>query len=153
MNAPPPPPLARDRAAPVPYGGNHFAVRWTGAGAAPPLGFLQVLLPPLPVAADKPATVSLRDTAFPPAGHLVLRRAFDGQLELQQWWQRVRSGRLRAPRTVTVQLLDAQHDEPVLQWRFRGARPVSLAWSPLDAMAPALLIETLLLSFEQADIL
>jgi hypothetical protein len=64
----------------------------------------------------------------------------------------VQKGKLRTPRTVTVQLLATDHDEAVMQWRFLGARPVSLAWSALDAMAPALLTETLVLSFEQVEL-
>jgi phage tail-like protein len=139
-------------AAACPYGSHRFSVQWTGAGAAPPLGFSQVLLPALPVHAEQDGAALASDIAFPPPGHLVLRRAFDGQRGLQQWWQRVRQGRLRAPRTVTVQLLAAEHDQAVMCWRFRGARPVSLGWSALDAMVPALLTETLVLSFEQVDL-
>jgi phage tail-like protein len=133
-----------------PFGSHRFSVQWTGAGDAPPLGFSQVLMPALPANAEKAAMPG--DIAFPPPGHLVLRRAFDGQRALQLWWQRVARGQLRTPRTVTVQLLAADNDEVVMRWRFRGARPVSLAWSALDAAAPALLIETLVVSFEQVDL-
>ena len=136
-----------------PFASHRFAVRWTGAGDAPPLGFSQVLLPALSAIAEKTDTALPGEIGFPPPGHLVLRRAFDGRRELQQWCQRVRRGQLRAPRTVTVQLLDADRDEAVMQWRFRGVRPVSLAWSPLDAMVPAVLTETLLLRFEEVDLL
>jgi T4-like virus tail tube protein gp19 len=135
-----------------PHASHRFTVHWTGFGDAPPLGFSQVLLPALPAAVDKPDAAVPSDISFPPPGHLALRRAFDGRRELQRWWQGVRRGQLRAPRTVTVQLLDAEHNQAVMQWRFRGARPVSLAWSPLDAMIPALLTETLVLSFEQAEL-
>jgi phage tail-like protein len=131
---------------------HRFSVQWTGAGSAPPLGFSQVLMPALPASAEKLAAAAVSDITFPPQGHLVLRRAFDGQRALQQWWQGVQKGKLRTPRTVTVQLLAADDDEAVMQWRFLGARPVSLAWSALDAMAPALLTETLVLSFEQAEL-
>jgi hypothetical protein len=136
-----------------PFASHRFAVGWTGAGDAPPLGFSHVLMPALPASAEKTETAVPSDIGFPPPGHLVLRRAFDGRRELQQWWQRVRRGQLRAPRTVTVQLLDADSDEAVMQWRFRGVRPVSLAWSPLDAMVPAVLTETLVLGFEEVDLL
>jgi phage tail-like protein len=136
-----------------PFASHRFAVGWTGAGDAPPLGFSQVLMPALPASAEKTETTVPSDIGFPAPGHLVLRRAFDGRRELQQWWQRVRRGQLRAPRTVTVQLLDADSDEAVMQWRFRGVRPVSLAWSPLDAMVPAVLTETLVLGFEEVDLL
>jgi phage tail-like protein len=140
-------------AAAQPFGSHRFSVHWTGAGAAPPLGFSQVLMPALPAGAETATTgVAPSDIAFPPSGHLALRRAFDGRRELQQWWQRVQHGKLRTPRTVTVQLLAAEEDEAVMRWRFRGARPVSLAWSVLDAMVPALLTETLVLSFERVEL-
>jgi phage tail-like protein len=139
-------------AAAQPFGSHRFSVHWTGAGAAPPLGFSQVLMPALPAGAETAAGVAPSDIAFPPSGHLALRRAFDGRRELQQWWQRVQHGKLRTPRTVTVQLLAADEDEAVMRWRFRGARPVSLAWSALDAMVPAVLTETLVLSFERVEL-
>ena len=41
---------------------------------------------------------------------------------------------------------------PVLRWRFIDARPVSLGYSPLDAMHSALVFEVLTLSFERVDI-
>jgi T4-like virus tail tube protein gp19 len=134
-----------------PFGSQRFSVQWSGAGSAPPLGFSQVLLPALPIAAEMATVPS--DVPFPPPGHLVLRRAFDGQRALQQWWQRVARGQLLTPRTVTVRLLAADSDEAVMRWRFRGARPVSLAWSALDAGVPALLTETLVLSFEHVELL
>lgn len=143
----------RSALAAPPFGSHRFNVQWTGAGAAPPLGFSQVLMPALPASTEKAAVAAPSDIAFPPPGHLVLRRAFDGQRALQQWWQRVQQGKLRTPRTVTVQLLAADNDDATMQWRFMGARPVSLAWSALDAMVPALLTETLVLSFEQVELL
>ena len=143
---------ARAAVTAVPFCSHRFNVQWTGAGAVPPLGFSQVLMPALPASADKASVAAPSDVVFPPPGHLVLRRAFDGQRALQQWWQGVPQGKLRAPRTVTVQLLAADNDDAVMQWRFLGARPVSLSWSPLDAQAPALLTETLVLSFEQVEL-
>jgi phage tail-like protein len=144
--------LARAADTAQPFHSHRFSVQWTGAGTTPPLGFSQVLMPALPTTAETAAVATPSDIVFPPPGHLVLRRAFDGQRALQQWWQRVQQGKLRTPRTVTVQLLAANSDEAVMRWRFLGARPVSLAWSALDAMVPALLIETLVLSFEQVEL-
>ena len=102
------------------FGSHRFNVQWTGAGAAPPLGFSQVLMPALPASTEKATVAAPSDIAFPPPGHLVLRRAFDGERAMQQWWQRVQQGKLRTPRTVTVQLLAADNDDATMQWRFWG---------------------------------
>ena len=39
-----------------------------------------------------------------------------------------------------------------MHWRFRNARPVSLRYSPLNAMANALVIETIEIAFDDVDI-
>ena len=97
-------------------------------------------------------------------GELRLTRAVTGDKGLLAWLQMpvqqrpVRPGRIiegvrtvlpiRAARvrTVSVTLLDAQ-GQPVARYDFEGANPVSLALSPLDAVAGGILTETLTLAF------
>jgi len=49
-------------------------------------------------------------------------------------------------------LLDDDQRTVVWTWRFRNARPVSLTYSPLRAMEPAILMETLALAFDDVEI-
>ncbi len=94
-------------------------------------------------------------------GQLQLTRAVDGGRELLDWLQMpvsrvparpIRAVRSRLPiragrvRTVRVTLLDGR-GEPVARYVFEGATPVSLALSPLDAVAGGVLTETLTLTF------
>ena len=97
-------------------------------------------------------------------GELQLTRAVTGDKGLLTWLQMpepkrpVRPGRIidgvrpelpiRAGRvrTVTVTLLDGR-GEPAVRYAFEGAVPVSLALSPLDAVAGGILTETLTLTF------
>ena len=39
-----------------------------------------------------------------------------------------------------------------MRWRFRNVRPVSLHYSPLNAMGNALLIESIELAFDDVEI-
>ncbi len=125
-----------------------FRVDWGGPAGSK--GFLGVTFPPF--AADG-------------GGELQLTRAVDGDRGLLDWLQMpvsrgpvrpvppvrtrnpIRAGRVR---TVTVTLLDGRH-EPVVRYVFEGAAPVSLALSPLDAVAGGVLTETLTLSFAKVS--
>jgi hypothetical protein len=78
---------------------------------------------------------------------LVLRRGFDGRLDLYRWWDQACKRKALRGRTVTVQLLDADEHAPVATWRFSQARPLLLAYSPLDALHGGVLMETLTLGF------
>ena len=40
-----------------------------------------------------------------------------------------------------------------MTWRFRNARPVSLAYSPLDALGTGVLMETIELAFDRVEML
>lgn len=84
--------------------------------------------------------------------HLILRRAATGALDLHDWWQQARRGKSSRGRVVKVMLLDDDQRTVVWTWRFRNARPVSLTYSPLRAMEPAILMETLALAFDDVEI-
>ncbi|HKW97495.1 MAG TPA: phage tail protein [Bryobacteraceae bacterium] len=77
---------------------------------------------------------------------LVLRRAASTDRDLSEWWQQMAHGR-PTPRNVAVILLDTRGQEPI-RWNFVGAQPVRYSLSPLNAMEPALLMETIELEIE-----
>lgn len=113
------------------------------------IGFCEVILPELPV--RRPAkTVAAESEAVVP--RLVLRRGFDGTPDLRDWWKDTRRRRTPRPWTVTVCLLAEDCRTVVATWVFTGARPVSLAYSPLHASEPAVLIETVALEFEDVEL-
>jgi phage tail-like protein len=82
---------------------------------------------------------------------LVLRRGVTGSLDLYAWWDKARKGKAPKQRTVKVSLLADDHVSVVLTWHFRRARPVSLSYSPLNALHEAVLIETIELEFETME--
>ncbi len=83
---------------------------------------------------------------------LRLRRAAAGGEEFHAWWEKARDGRAPQRRTVTITLLGDDLATARMHWRFRNARPVSLHYTPLNAMGNALLIETLALAFDDVEI-
>jgi phage tail-like protein len=107
-------------------------------------GFSDVVFPTFRV---DPADTS--DGASP---HLLLSRAATGALDLHDWWQQARRGKASRGRVVKVMLLDDDQRTVVWTWRFRNARPVSLTYSPLRAMEPAILMETIALAFDDVEI-
>lgn len=124
-----------------PFGSFNFSVTLS-PGRRRPIGFSEVVFPALPACprAELPSDVP------PPA--LLLRRGFDGTLDLYQWWEQARRSRRSRPRTVTVTLHDEAQARAVVRWTFTGCRPQRLGYSRLDANASAVLIESLELSFE-----
>jgi phage tail-like protein len=141
---------------PVPYGATHFDVL-LGAGERS-LGFSEVVFDPFvsaPVRPDHnpelPRTAAQASDHTGPAASaapsLVLRRGFDGSLDLYQWWDKTRKRRPQRGRTVTVHLLHPADHTPVVTWTFSNAQPVALAYSPLQAMHGGLLMETLTLQY------
>ncbi len=134
----------RDR----PFLNANFVVE-LGAGKAS--GFAAVAFGPF---AAKPgaASPSLALPPAPPADRVVLRRGATGALDLYDWWRQARDGRAPPRRTVTVKLLADDHATVLMSWRLRNARPVALAYSPLDALEGAVLMETIELAFDDVEI-
>jgi phage tail-like protein len=90
-------------------------------------------------------------TAAPIADRVLLRRGATGALDLYAWWRQARDGRAPPRRTVTVKLLADDHATVLMTWRFRNARPVGLAYSPLDALDGSVLMETIELAFDDVE--
>ncbi len=129
----------------TPVPASHFRVEIVdGNGRAVEIGCSQVLFPPLAAHAESQS---------PPAEeHLVLRRATGGDALLHDWWAKACKGRAPQRRSVRVTLLAPDRERAVQCWRFRNARPVALHYSPLDAMAHALVMESLSIAFDSVEI-
>ncbi len=133
----------------TPASAARFRVDWGGPDGSE--GFLGVMFEPFPAEGG---------------GELRLTRAVDGDKALLAWLQMpvpkpparpvriidgVRPRRVLAlgrVRTVSVTMLDSR-GEPLARYDFEGANPVSLALSPLDAVAGGILTETLTLAFSK----
>ena len=113
------------------------------------IGFCEVILPELHVRRPAKPAAADSDAVVP---RLVLRRGFDGTPDLRNWWQDTRRRKAPRPWTVTVRLLEEDCRTVVATWIFTGARPASLAYSPLQAREPAVLIETVALEFEAVEL-
>lgn len=129
----------------------NFSVHIGGTGApGADLGFSEVVFPPFAATAATaglaaPSDGQVNSAETPPS--LILRRGFDGRLDLYRWWDQTRKRPALRGRTVTIQLLDADGQTPRATWRFSQARPILLSYSPLDALHGGVLVETLTLGF------
>jgi hypothetical protein len=114
-----------------PFARCHFRVR-VGKLDVP---CCEVLLPTLPASSSTPG------------GPLLLRRGVDGSGLFYRWHRLSSWPRGVLPLNVDVELLDAAGGQPVQRWRFLGCQPVSLSYSPLNALANEVMTETLALGF------
>ena len=132
--------MTRDR----PCAGANFLVSF-GAGDArsASAGFSEVIFPTFTL--DPPAATAPEQT-------LLLKRGVTGSLDLYAWWNKARHGKAPQRRTVKVELLAEDHETVVMTWLFRNARPVSLAYSPLNALQVSVVIETLELAFDRMEV-
>ncbi|HEY4956392.1 MAG TPA: phage tail protein, partial [Caldimonas sp.] len=107
---------------------------------------------PFTIAKDDGAQASLLAAAGGSiANRLVLRRGATGALDLYAWWDQARRGQAPPRRVVKVKLLDDDHATVLMTWRFRNVRPVSLAYSPLNALDGGILMETIELAFDAVE--
>ena len=111
----------------------------TGKGG----GFAEVIFAPFAISADAAA----------PANRLILRRGATGALDLYDWWNQARRGQAPPRRVVKIKLLGEDHASVLMTWRFRNVRPVSLAYSPLNALEGAILMETIELTFDDVEMI
>ena len=109
-------------------------------------GFCEVIFPDFRT--DAPKGVPDNDGR---AELLILRRGVTGTLDLYDWWNKARKGKAPKARTVKVTLLAEDHSTVVFTWYFRQARPVSLSYSPLNAMQGGVLIESIELAFDSME--
>lgn len=129
-----------------PYTGSGFLVSigdQDGREAA--AGFAGVVFPPFKSRQEHPAEGGAD------GARLVLRRGVTGRLDLYQWWDAARRHKKPPMRTVTVQLLADDQRTVVITWRFLDAYPVTLSYSPLNAMEGGVLMEEVALAFGRVE--
>ena len=138
-----------------PYTGANFLVTiGDGDSRSPAAGFSEVIFPAFGLddgqgADGRPIPGS--PASGPAAEVLVLRRGAIGSLDLYGWWDETRRAKKPVRRPVTIELLADDQRTVVMTWRFQGAYPVSLSYSPLRAAEPAIVTETVALRFERVD--
>jgi phage tail-like protein len=140
-----------------PYGSSNFLVDLGigdphGYGA----GFCEVIIPEFRLDLLKKPAASRRqsidrDGARGTSRYLILRRGVTGTLDLYSWWDKARKGKAPRERTVTVSLLAQDFATVIFTWYFHHARPVSLSYSPLNALQGGVLIETIELEFKTVE--
>lgn len=130
----------------APVVGNRFLVSIGDVdGQHPSAGFAEVIFPPFDHRREAgPASAD-------PASLLVLRRGVTGRLDLYDWWDVTRLENTPPTRTVTIQLL-GDDLRAVMTWRFLRAYPVTLTYSPLNAMTTSVVMEQVALAFERVEI-
>jgi len=118
-------------------------------------GFCEVVFPEFRIAVPQAATARLEQAGHGTDGgrseRLILRRGVMGTLDLYDWWSHARRDEAPHTRTVTITLLADDHSTVVFTWYFHGARPVSLSYSPLNAMDAGVLIESIELAFDSME--
>lgn len=130
----------------TPCTGSRFLVAiGEGDGRDADAGFAEVIFPPFEHRREREPSP---DDAGP---RLILRRGVTGRLDLYEWWGATRRGGAPQTRTVTVQLLAGDGRHVVLTWRFLGAYPVSLGYSPLNAMDGSVVMEQVALAFARVE--
>ncbi len=134
----------------TPVGAFHFQVHIAeigprgGARRTIELDVQQVVLPTFVGRTTERPT---RDPAGDDADRLVLRRGHTGSSYFYDWWEQERNPKYKGSRAVGVTLLDRDL-RPATIWRFTGCRLASFAYSPLDALESAVLMETAAIEFE-----
>ena len=130
-----------------PFQNAHFRVDiGDPESSRPELGFSEVVFPQFPTRVGPEAAGA---AAY---GHLRLTRGASVAGDLRHWWRLTRDSKTPPTRTVRVTLLGPDSREPVLTWTFHDAYPVSLAFSPLDALQGTALKETLEIAFGRVEV-
>lgn len=130
-----------------PYPGSRFLVsigEHDGRDAA--AGFSEVVFPRFAYDRDR------QPAAGADGATLVLRRGVTGRLDLYKWWDQARRDKTPPTRTVTVQLLADDQRTVAMTWRFLRAWPVTLSYSPLNAMDGGVVMEQVTLAFERVEL-
>jgi len=84
-------------------------------------------------------------------GTLVLRRGYEGSLELYQWFQQAVNDPENVRRNVLVKLVSEDGASVVTAWKLRNAWPIAHRFSTLDAHSCETLFETLEVACESIE--
>ena len=143
-----------------PYGAFNFLVdlgSGTGSATSPDAGFEEC--GPL---AERIEVVEYRNgndlqaephkiTGLGRTEDVTLKRGIIGTETLFTWFDQIRSGDVAALRTITITLLDADHN-PVLTWTLQNARPVRYSAGPLHGTTTRVAIEELTIAYETLEL-
>jgi phage tail-like protein len=138
-----------------PYLNRRFIVEIDGAGE---IGFSEVILPTLSIDVVEYREGSDRENATrrlpgePHFGNTILRRGFNGSLELYNCWRDVSNGDQNVRRNVIVKILSEDAANPVVTWKLRNAFPIKYSSSDLNAKGCEVAIETIELVCDRVDI-
>ncbi|MBZ5621163.1 MAG: phage tail protein [Acidobacteriia bacterium] len=148
----------RDR----PYGQFNFRVNLGPGGPGPDdfkAGFQEVagLGAEIHVAEYRPgnskANAPMKLTGTSKINDVTLKRGVIGDLStLWNWWDAVRKGDQNQRRTVTIQLMDEQRQNPVQEWVLTDARPIKYTGPALTGKGTDVAVEELVLSAESVDL-
>ena len=140
-----------------PYSGANFLVTIGDADSrSVAAGFSEVIFPPFVADAERErgsdrAHPKDETGAGPTTRRLMLRRGVMGGLDLYAWWHETRRSKGPQTRLVTIELLADDQRTVVMTWRFHGAYPVSISYSPLRANEGGIVTETVELAFERVE--
>lgn len=84
-------------------------------------------------------------------GNLILRRGFNGRLDLYEWFQQTLADSETTRRNILIKLISEDGESVVTQWKLRNAWPCSHSFSPLDAICCETLIESLEVACESVE--
>jgi phage tail-like protein len=138
-----------------PYLNRRFIVEIDGEGE---IGFSEVILPTLSIDVIEYREGSDRENATrrlpgaPHFGNVILKRGFNGSLELYSWWRDVSNGSQNSRRNVVVKILSEDAVNPVVIWKLRNTFPVKYSSSDLNAKGCEVAIETIELVCDSVDI-
>ena len=87
------------------------------------------------------------------ASDVTLKRGVIGMTDFFAWISATRDGDQTVRSTVTIELMDEAHSQPVLTWRLTNARPMKYTGATLNAKTGTdVAIEELVLSCEKLDV-
>ncbi|MET0543951.1 MAG: phage tail protein [Variovorax sp.] len=90
-------------------------------------------------------------TGLAKASDVTLKRGVIGSLNLYKWLDQIRNGDAAAMRTVTIHLLDEQH-QPVQTWKLLRARIVRHTSGPFNARSSDVAMEEMVLAYERLEL-
>ncbi len=82
---------------------------------------------------------------------LTLKRGCGASVHLYKWLDQIRTGDQLARRTVTIHLQSEDH-KSVMSWKLKEARPTKINFGSFNAKGTDVLMEELVLAYEQLEL-
>jgi|WetSurMetagenome_2_1015567.scaffolds.fasta_scaffold220049_2 phage tail-like protein len=136
-----------------PYSNHCFLVE---IGGEPLHGAIEVVLPDMMISfngirpGDGPVSIAPQNVSKPVYTNCIIRRGYQGHLDLYQWWRAAADGGARnmVHRNVTIKLTSEDRQASVTTWILFNAVPARYFFSPLQSKDGAALVESLEIAFE-----